>query len=228
MQGFAQKDSLVVKNDNSIIELKKFNQKHIEKYKKNKDFNYEIKKQEPNILSKIWNWFLRTITKFFKWLFGVEEATGAFGVFLKIMPYILLAIVLYVLIRIFSKVDFNTLVYGNTKKSLVTLTEDEEIIRNQDISLLIKKAITQKNYRLAVRYYYLLTLQKLEEKEYIIWEQQKTNEDYIQEVNKTKFHKKFNNLTYLYDFIWYGNFDITQDEFGKIELDFNKLTNNLK
>lgn len=228
VQVFAQKDTLVIQNDTRNIELKKFDQKQIEKYKNNKDFNYQIKKSEPSIVSKLWGWFTRAVYKFFRWLFGVEKATGMFSIFLKLMPYVLLAIVLYVLIRIFSKVDFNTLTYGKNKKAVVSLTEEEEIIRNQDISQLIKQAISNKNYRLAVRYYYLLTLQKLEEKELIKWEQQKTNHDYIQELNSFKFNNQFKKLTNLYDFIWYGNFDITQDEFGKVEVDFNTLNHHLK
>jgi len=102
------------------------------------------------------------------------------------------------------------------------------LIKNEDLSVLIQKAIEQKNYRLAIRYYYLLALQKLSKHEFIEWQQEKTNEDYIKEIKQSLLKSKFSSSTYLYDFVWYGNFDINELEFAKAEAEFNELNKLIK
>jgi len=105
---------------------------------------------------------------------------------------------------------------------VVNLSEEEQLIKNEDLQMLIQKAIEQKNYRLAVRYYYLQLLQRLSDKQLIDWQQQKTNEDYISEIELNPLKEKFKWSTYLYDFIWYGNFDIDQAEFSRVEAAFSE------
>lgn len=112
--------------------------------------------------------------------------------------------------------------------STVTLTEEDELIKNEDITLLINKAIEDKNYRLAIRYYYLLILQKLSNSNVINWEQQKTNEDYIKEIKQEAIKNKFISSTYLYDFVWYGNFEVDETAFLKAQHKFNELSKLIK
>ena len=157
------------------------------------------------------------------WLFGNEKAAGILAVIVKIVPYVIAAIVLFLLLKFFLKVNMRHIISGKTNKSTVQLTEDEELIKNQDLSELIQQAVEQKNYRLAVRYYYLFALQKLSNHHIIDWQQQKTNEDYIKEIESHIIKQKFSSSTYLYDFVWYGNFEINELEFAKAETQFNEL-----
>lgn len=223
----AQKDSLVVQYDKSELQVKKFDNNQLDNYRNGKEFDYTEYKSKPTILSRIWTWFKRVLTKILSWLFGVEEAVGILAVILRIIPYVILLLILGLLIKFFLKVNMNTIISGKTDKSNVLLTEDEEIINNKNIQSLIDKAISQKNYRLAVRYYYLLVLQKLQENEVIDWEPQKTNEDYIKEIKQKNIIDRFKNLTYLYDFVWYGNFEINEVEFSKVTSSFNDLTKSI-
>jgi hypothetical protein len=225
---FAQKDSLNVQYDESSVELKKFDTNQLEDYRADKDFIYEVQKSQPSIFSRIWDWFKRVLTKFFSWLFGVNEAIGIVQFIIQILPYVILLLVLIVILKFFLMVDMKNLITGKVDKSSVLFTEDEEIINNKNINSLIEQAIKQKNYRLAVRYYYLLVLQKLQKKDLIDWQQQKTNEDYINEIQQKTLTDKFKNLTYLYDFVWYGNFEINELEFAKVESNFNDLTTSIK
>ncbi len=221
----AQQDSLQVNYDKSAIEQKKFDTDQIEKYRADKDFDYTEKKQEPGFFAKAWNWFTSVLQRFFEWLFGVERATGALEAFLSILPYLLLAVVLYFLLKFFLKVDSNSLNALKNKNATVSLTEEEELIKNEDIQKLIERAISDKNYRLAIRYYYLSILQKLAKATLIDWQQEKTNEDYINEIGKEPIKEKFSRSTLLYDFVWYGSFEINETEFLKAQRDFNELNN---
>lgn len=218
-----QTDSLRVSYDKANIEQKKFDTESIEKYRADKDFDYTEKKEEPGFFAKAWNWFLRLLTRFFEFLFGVEQATGALRTFLSILPYFLLAVVLYFLLKFFLKVDTNALSMQEQNKAIVNLTEEEELIKNQDLQQLIDKAIADKNYRLAIRYSYLAILQRLVHVKLIDWQQEKTNEDYIKEIERDSLRSLFSKSTLLYDFVWYGNFEIDELEFEKAQLEFKEL-----
>ena len=224
----AQQDSLKVKYDTSEIELRKFDTDNLEKYKNDKDFNYEVAKRKVTLLERIWDWIQRVLLKILSWLFGVGKAVGILAMIVKVLPYLIAGIVLYLLLKFFLKVDINTLISGKTSKAIVNLSDEEELIKNEDLSLLINKAIEQKNYRLAIRYYYLLILQRLSKHDLIDWQQQKTNEDYIKEIKLSSLKNKFASSTYLYDFVWYGNFDINESEFAKAEVKFNELNKLIK
>lgn len=224
---FAQTDSLIVKNDRSSIVKKNFDTKNLEKYKTDKDFNYEEENvnKEPTFIERVFNWLGRQFLRFLEWIFGVKYAKGLFASILSALPYIILGVVLFLLLKFFLKVNLKSSSVISKNNPTVSITEEEELIKSKDISKLIEHAIQQKNYRLAVRYYYLNILKQLENKELIIWEQQKTNEDYIKEISQKNIQHIFTNLTRLYDFVWYGNFEISETEFARVELDFIEASN---
>lgn len=227
VSAFAQTDSLQVKNDKSSIVQKKFDSNNLEKYKRDKDFNYQEDevKADPSFLERLFNWLIRQLSRFLEWIFGVKYAKGILGTILSALPYIIAGIVLFLLLKFFLKINSNSIVTISNNKSIVSITEEEELIKTKDILKLIQQAITNKNYRLAVRYYYLNILKQLEKNNFITWEQQKTNEDYIKEIKQQNIQNSFVNLTRLYDFVWYGNFKINQTEFVRIESDFQQANN---
>jgi len=225
---FAQQDSLKVQYDSSEILQKKFDSDNLDSYKNDKDFNYEVKKRKVTMLERIFDWLKRVFLKVLSWVFGNKAATGILAIIVRILPYLIAVIVLFLLLKFFLKVNMNSIISGKTNKAVVNLTEEEALIKNEDLSVLIQKAIEQKNYRLAIRYYYLLALQKLSKHEFIEWQQEKTNEDYIKEIKQSLLKSKFSSSTYLYDFVWYGNFDINELEFAKAEAEFNELNKLIK
>lgn len=220
---YSQSDEKLVQYDDSFIEQKKFDVKKIEAYKQQEDFIYVVEKREPTFIEKAWNWFKRTIKRVLSFFFDdITPAVGFLAWLLRVLPYIIAGLVLFFLIKFFLKVNTRNILEGKTNKSIVNLSDEEELIRDKDLPSLIQKAITDKNYQLAVRYYYLLLLKNLSEKELISWQQEKTNEDYIKELSSTKFNNDFEQLTYLYDYVWYGEFLIDEVAFIQVETKFKK------
>ncbi|WP_298263153.1 DUF4129 domain-containing protein [uncultured Lutibacter sp.] len=227
-EAFAKQDSLVIKvikRDTSIIVQKKFNQKALEAYKADKEFIYieETNEVEPTWLDRLLNWLGRQFVKLLEWIFGVENASGIFAKILTSIPYIIAAILLFLIVKFFLKVNSKSIINTGTNSAIVNLTNEEELIKNQDLLKLIQQAIAQNNFRLAVRYSYLNMLKQLEQQKLIVWEQQKTNEDYIKEISKQSLKKSFKELTRLYDFVWYGNFEINELEFAKATANFEEV-----
>lgn len=221
---YSQSEENLVQYDDEFIEQKKFDAKKIEVYKQQEDFIYVVEKREPTIIEKAWNWFKRTIKRILSYFFDdITPAVGFLGWLLRVLPYAIAGLVLFFLIKFFLKVNARNIIEGKTAKSIVNLSDEEELIRDKDLPSLIQKAISDKNYQLAVRYYYLLLLKKLSEKELISWQQEKTNEDYIKELSSTKLNNDFEQLTYLYDYVWYGEFLIDEVAFVQAETNFKKI-----
>ncbi len=219
----AQKDSVSVIYDDAPIVRKEIGNIDLESYKNNPDFDYEVVKQNaPTWWVSFKNWLSNLVMRFFEWLFGVEKASGAFNSFLEILPYLLLATLLFILIKFFINVNTNSVI-SKSNTPLVSLSEEEHIIKNTDVELLIKQALANNDYRLAIRYYYLYILQLMTEKDIIKWELQKTNEDYLKEIQEDGLKENFSTITRHYNYIWYGDFPIDHNKYSKAESSFLAL-----
>lgn len=220
---FAQKDSTVVKYDVAPLSVKKITDEDLKKYENDPKFDYEIVKAESSWWDDFKTWIGNLFLRFFEWIFGVDEAAGILVIFLKALPYILLAILLFLLIKFFLSVNSRAPVNMKHDGAFVSLSEEEHIIKNEDIEELIQRALADKNYRLAIRYYYLFILQLMSDKELIYWETQKTNHDYLKEIEKPNLKQPFRKITRLYDYIWYGDFSIDEVKYTKAALAFSSL-----
>jgi len=225
--GYGQEGDLVVEDD-STIEIHEINNEHLEKYRADEDFIYVEIAQEESVLDKIWQWIKNRIQDFFEWLFGVDAATGILKFIFNVLPYLILALLIFLLVKFFLNVNSNSIVTGQTNKPTIQFSEDEQIIMNEDINTLINDAIKQKNFRLAIRYYYLLSLKYLSDKHIIDWLPQKTNEDYINEIEHKTIQNDFKDATWIYDYIWYGEFAIDEVKFNALKSTFETLNNSIK
>ncbi len=98
-----------------------------------------------------------------------------------------------------------------------------ENIEQSDIDAFILNAEKSGDYRLAIRYYYLLVLKHLSLKNYIKVEEDKTNSEYLNEIIDKPFNKNFEYTAYLYNYIWYGEFAINQQQYLTAKTHFSTL-----
>lgn len=221
---WAQDAMATIKKDTATIVPVHIEESQLEEFRNNPDFNYTVvKSTAPDWWISFKNWLGNLLLKFFEWFFGVEKAAGAFSTFLEVFPYVLLAILLFILIKFFLSVNARAVLHAKKSQAIVSLSEEEHIIKNEDIQQLIARALAQKDYRLAVRYYYLYMLQLMSENEVIVWELQKTNEDYTQELKKQELVAPFATSTRLYNYFWYGEFPIDEVKYKKAEAKFLTL-----
>lgn len=218
-------DSIIF--DQSDKEHLTYNQETLKQYQRDPDFDYTETEDADNWWTRFKNWLNDLYSSFLRWLFGDSAVEGFWGGFLQILPYILLALLLMGLLWLFLRMDSNRLAFESIKAPQMAMGEDEDIIQNQDIEALIQNALASQNYRLAVRFYYLLTLQKLSGKQLIDWQAQKTNHDYIYEIKDRSLRNQFRRVTDLYDYIWYGNFTVDASAFAKAQSAFNTLNQRL-
>ncbi len=225
----AQQDSTATVNyDSGRLTVREIQEGDLQAYRNNPDFDYETVKRDRTWWDDFKTWLYNLISRFFEWLFGVEKAVGVLQVFFRILPYVLLALLLFILIKFFLNVNASALKQAKKNEALVALSEEEHIIKNEDIQQLIQKALQDKDYRLAIRYYYLYILQLMTDKEVISWELQKTNFDYLNEIDEQTLKRPFGAITRWYDYIWYGNFNIDEAKYRIAEKDFESLQKTLK
>ena len=147
--------------------------------------------------------------------------------FLEILMYAILGIVILLIIYYIIK-SAGGIYFGNEKRKIKYDTseesseEDLDEIANNDFEKLIQRAKSEQDYRKAIRYYYLWVLQKLTDRNHIKWHKDKTDFDYLQELKNQSIKEKFSANTYIYDHIWYGNFELNPQEFELAESIFQQ------
>ncbi|MGG9972254.1 hypothetical protein ACQ33O_10715 [Ferruginibacter sp. SUN002] len=168
------------------------------------------KKAAVNSKPREKNWlelfFLSKITKYVFWSLA--------GVFVLVILYKLF----------FTKGFFQR----RTARSPVAIMADEEdLSMTADYDKLIGQAIAEKNYKNAVRYLYLKSLQLLVEKGVVVFSADKTNYQYVRELAGKPYKSSFANLTLNYEYVCYGEFDIDEVIFSKLEAAFKQFYNQL-
>lgn len=150
---------------------------------------------------------------------------GPFGFVFYIVLAIAVLYLAYVLLN-----EGGTSIFARSKNKSIQRYEDitAENIENADILTLIKQAENDHDYRLAIRYYYLLVLKTLTLKNHIKFEDDKTNAEYLNEINEKSFSKAFSYVSYLYNYIWYGKFNLEASQYSKAKDNFKSLLNQVK
>lgn len=226
----------LAQNQNSYEDLKiddtafspvEFDDELIKEFQNDSDYEY-YKSAETSPVQDFMDWLNMQFTKFLEWLFG--DFGGAsfwryLGLILKIVSILGLVVLV---VWLFNRYNPGQKLTRNSDTPNVDLTEEEELIYRKNLQELIQDAVQNQNYRLAIRYYYLLVLKNLKNRKLVDYQFQKTNTEYIQELQNQSFSKEFEAITRYYDFIWYGDFQLNESVFNKIKLQFEQLNLSVK
>jgi len=104
--------------------------------------------------------------------------------------------------------------------------ETEQLTGESDYDQLIGLATRAGNYRLAVRYQYLKTLHGLAARDKLVLAPDKTNYQYVTEISDPASRKEFAGLTLGYEYVWYGEFEINETVYRKMEQGFMAFNRN--
>lgn len=117
----------------------------------------------------------------------------------------------------------NSSLFSRSRKNIAADIAIEETENTGDPDSMLRNAIRNGNYRLAVRYLYLQTLTRLAEKKLITISSSKTNYEYLNELRKHSFANEFAMLTLKYEYIWYGEYPVDENLFQQLEENFSRF-----
>ena len=180
-------------------------------------YDQEIVKPPVTLLQRIINW----IWDFFRFLDrGGKPVSYTFYV-------IMFAILLFVIIKILG-LNYQTLFIRSSKIKSKEIDVFDEDIHAIDFDAIIDDAVKKEDYRKAVRYLYIKFLKVLTDNELIEWEINKTNKDYRKEMRRSKYFSIFKRLTFVYEYVWYGEFAINYKQFTEFYSGFNGVYKDFK
>lgn len=204
--------------DSSNITVRKPLESEMTAFKKSKDYQYGV--EESQVLD---TWWKRLLRRFFQWFGSLFTGVGN-PTFWKTAAYIFVAsVVVYITLKLMG-VNFSGL-YRKKNTNEIPYETLGENIHTIDFVNSIAEAITQKNYRLAVRLYYLKALKELTDREMIDWRINKTNRSYVYELNSPTLRPDFEHITLQFEYAWYGDFPVDEEQFISIKNQFLTFSN---
>ena len=135
------------------------------------------------------------------------------GPLLKLISY---AVIIGVVILLVYFIISNISVDLHIKRTEFAENPEKPVenIETLDIDALLDKASREKNYKTAVRLYYLRLLKGLNERGIISWKKDKTNREYLAELFSRNYHfEEIRRLTMTYESVWYGDHALKADTF---------------
>jgi hypothetical protein len=151
-----------------------------------------------------------------------EESRSVFDLsFIKVLIWgLAIFAVLYMLFQLFAGQQS---LFSRNKKLEIMEDEEPHSTAGQSPLILSQQAAARGDYRQAVRYQYMYLLQLLAEKQMIVPQPQKTNTQYLAEMRQRPFAGEFANLTLQYEYVWYGGFQLTKEQYAMVEGGFRKF-----
>lgn len=220
---FMESDSLVKTNysTDNVLYPKNFTPNFKNKYKGD-DFKYEVAKPKESI----WDLIKRKIGQLLSKIFKDIDPNKVGYYTTNILRFFGIAIVgflLYFLIRYLMSKDGNFLLGKRNRKIKITSHDIEENIHEINFPERISQLEKQQDYRSAIRYHFLYSIKKLTDKNLINWNPEKTNQDYLKELKNKNLQEDFRRVIYIYDYIWYGEFDTQEKDYQHYKTYFNKF-----
>lgn len=205
-----------------------FDREKLTSLKKDEAFDYLEAREKENWWTRFKSWINAKLNGLLGWLFGEYSPGGFLAILISILPFLLLLGFFALVIWLFSKLNPGRTLLKSQDKNEVFVSEEEELIKGEDLPQLMKDAVKKGNFRLAVRYYYLNELRKMDELKIIDYQYQKTNHEYFEEIEDTALKTEFILITRFYEFIWYGSFTVTEKDFRIAEKEFIRMDQSLQ
>ena len=205
--------------DSSAIVQRHISEAAMKKYQRDPDFDYMSSHLSGQGL----------LDRFFRWLGRFFDSIGEnkkLSLVLKVLLYLGCGIlVVFAAIRI-AGLSENVLTSGLGSSSAVDYTVAHDDIYAINFNEAIQQAIADKQFRFAVRLLYLKSLRGLADKDIIQWKINKTNLQYLDELRDAPSYGPFASLTRIYEYVWYGEMPINEEQFNDLHQRFIHFSNN--
>lgn len=154
-----------------------------------------------------------------------ERSASGDGSVSSLLLYVLLAIALGAVIYLVFMGDKSS---NGSKKVHYENDFNPNQIELSALEVQINEAKANNDFRLATRLYFVWIIKELSDQGFIDWKKRKTNHNYLLEVAGKSFYNSFSNCIKTYEFVWYGEYALSEEDFKNVENDFKQLVNIIK
>jgi hypothetical protein len=182
-----------------------------------KDYQYGgpyVPPKEAGILYRFWKW----IGSLFN--YGMK-ALRYMPLMLKIAFYVLCAIFLFVII---TKTKLYKVFYTDTELPEPEYFEVNPLEGPFDFGEAVRMQLSKQHFRDAIRLLHLMILKELENQGMITCSREKTNREYAREIADSRLKTSFHELAGIYNRVWFGNYNLTRDEYESLASGFYQFT----
>lgn len=214
-------DSLSAKKER-LPEIRQISGERLQELRDDASMDYYLASPDDNLWVMFRNWLYVQFLR----LFGSAEALSV----LELILYVICLIALvYVILRLMN-VDLSGLLMNSKRKAVIRdeSLNPEEDIHEIDFQAALAEALRNGEYNKAVRLLYLSALKELSHREHIRWQAGKTNYQYQQELQKKELQAPFRQLGHLFEWAWYGNFQVGETQYKRAEQFYHMLEQQLK
>lgn len=183
------------------------------------EFDYTTIKPRESLIEKIKNGILRILEALFGKL-DPNKASSTADTAFKLISIALIGVLLYFIIRFIVNKNGSFFFSKRNKKLTIQTGDLHENIHEINFPESILQFEKQKDYRSAIRFHFLYFLKKLTDKKIIDWNPEKTNKDYYREIKVQKTKESYQKLAYIFDNVWYGEFEIGETEYQNFKIQF--------
>ncbi len=140
---------------------------------------------------------------------------------------LVIGVIVYVLVKLVLNKDSFLFSRSKKKMSPGDLVQEDEDIAATNWEALLQQATNNNDLRMAVRYSYMWLLQMLQHHELIKYRIDKTNYEYVTELNETDYKQPFKQLSRMYEYAWYGQFTPSDTAYTAYASLFNNVKKQL-
>jgi len=148
-------------------------------------------------------------------------------VFQYILFGLVIAIIVFVLLRLIGVNLFTSnksVNHGDT----INIDRLDEELHESDLDRYLKDALNKKEFKLAIRIYYLMTLKELSIRNWIEWKKDKTNREYLYEMSDRENYQPFMELTRVFERTWYGDKELMESDYHAISPGFKEFIEGIR
>lgn len=211
--------SAQVQTDQSEVNVRQADPDRIESYKNDPAFVYDESEPETSFIGMI----IREVIQFLDQALG--EGTG--NTILRVIFFLAIGGVVYLILNQIMKGKISTAFTGQSASEEIRFRRDPTVQNEEDLNSLIESAARDGNYREAVRHLYQKALKELSRAGLIRWAANKTNLDYLYEMDSHPSSTSFRRLTRIYEYTEYGDFGIDRDGFVRMRELYGTMSDHL-
>lgn len=207
--------------ESAALHYRKMPDADLQRFLQDPQFHY-VKEQYQTL--SFWKQLLLGIQHFLQKLFGYAPSG-------QIIEFFLYALIICFLVWAVIKLVGMDYVKAIMKPSTTVPTPyapDPAHLSQEDMESALQEAKSQQNWKKVVELQYLLSLNALAQAGALMLEKGKTNQDYIYELRSPQLKEPFMQLSRIFEYVWYGNFELREATRNHAEDYFQTLLQQVK